>query len=63
MIGVPTSKTLLFFKILIQWFGIIAINLYFLETWEFGAISKFAKLVNTLVGTWCLLSKLVAREL
>ena len=62
MVWVPAGKALLLFKVLVQRVSIVAINLYLLETWKFGAISQLAKLVNALVCAGSLLSKLIARE-
>ena len=62
VVHIPTCKPLLLLQELIQWLGILAVYLYFLKAWEFGAEGQFAELMDAFVRSRSLLSKLVAGE-
>ena len=60
---IPTGKTFLLFEEFIERVGIVAIDLQFLELRELGAIGELAELVDALVGTGSLLTKLIAGKI
>ena len=63
MTVVPSGKTLLFAEELVERVGIRTIDLYLLEAWKLRSIGGLAELMNGLIRTRCLLSKLIAGEI
>ena len=63
MTHVKASKPFLFFQIFIKRLGIFAIYFYLLEAREFCTIVQLAKFMDALIGSWGLLTKLIARKI